>query len=122
MLFENLTPVDREQAIVKLLCKSKDKQWITKRTNAEHEIQELLPNQGVFIERHYFEEDEVSYRQYPMYAIFHGNLRLSPWYHRIEHLVHWVKPNRHSLIAFLELKKNLWAQRGPNEPFMRKAP
>jgi hypothetical protein len=77
---------------------------------------------GVFVERHYFENDEEGYHQYSMYAIYHGKSRLSPWYYRVEHLVDWVKPNQHMLTAFLSIKKHLVAQRPPNEGFMRKAP
>lgn len=88
---------------------------------AQEAVNKLLPHQGVFIEKHYFENDEI-YTTYSMYALFHGKTRLSPWYYRAEHLAHWAKPNKHSLIAFIALKNNLWNQRPQNEPFMRKVP
>ena len=112
----------KKQAEFKLKLAGRQKEIKDKLVPAQEEINKLLPHQGVFIEKHYFESDEEGYHQYPMYALFHGKTRLSPWYYRAEHLVHWAKPNRHSLIAFIALKNNLHAQRPQHEPFMRKAP
>ena len=107
------------QARLALISKGKEKVWHDKRTQAELQVHKLLPNMGIFIERHWFESDEEGYRQYPMYALYHGKERLSPWYYRVEHLVHWATPNKHSIIAFINLKLNLHAQRPETEKFMR---
>ncbi|NOQ49899.1 MAG: hypothetical protein GQ553_04480 [Nitrosomonadaceae bacterium] len=117
----HLTKGDKKQAEWKLKAAGRQKEIKEKLVPAQEEINKLLPHQGTFIEKHYFEEDET-YSIYSMYALFHGKDRLSPWYYRAEHLAHWVKPNKHSLIAFIALKMNLHAQRPPNEPWMRKAP
>ena len=117
----HLTEQDKKQAKFKLDLASRQKDIKDKMVPANEEINKFLPYQGIFVERHYFEEDET-YTTYPMYALFHGETRLSPWYYRAEHLIHWVKPNKHTLLAFIALKNNLWGQRPQHEPFMRKAP
>jgi hypothetical protein len=111
--------ISNRRARTELVSKSNQKEWYKKRTEAELQIHKLLPHLGVFVERHWFESDEEGYRQYPMYALYHGKERLSPWYYRVEHLVHWATPNKYSLIAFISLKLNLHAQRPETEKFMR---
>ncbi len=111
--------ISRRKIRTELTSMSKKKDWNEKRTEAELEVHKLMPHMGIFIERYWFESDEEGYRQYPMYALYHGKERLSPWYYRVEHLVHWAKPNKHSIIAFISLKLNLHAQRPETEKFMR---
>ena len=117
----HLTTQDKKQVQFKLKLAGKQKDIKNKLVPAQEAVNKLLPHQGIFVEKHYFEDDEV-YTTYSMYALFHGKTRLSPWYYRAEHLAHWAKPNKHSLIAFIALKNNLHAQRSLNEPFMRKVP
>ena len=104
-----------------LAVKAKQQDWHARRTTIENKINEIAPNLGLFIERHWFENDEL-YRTYPMHAIFFAGERLSPWYYQPEELVRWVEPNKYVLRSYVHLKNHLYAQRPQIESLMRKAP
>jgi len=103
-----------------LATKAAKKIWDEERTKIELQIHELMPHYGLFVEKQYFENDEV-YQIYPMYALFKVKERLSPWYYQAWSVRDWAKINRHVIVAYIQLQHQLYSQRGSDEHFRRMA-